>query len=143
MTDASLRRINISYGLLAGQIGTLTRSFYDRLFEAMPHVRPLFRLDIDLQSQHLAAALALIVRNLRDFDLLEEPLMDLGAGHARVGVRPEHYPVLCRTMIATLRDGSGSAWSAELEADWTELLARVSRIMMNGALRVVTSPSKS
>jgi nitric oxide dioxygenase len=83
--------------------------------------------------------LALIVRNLRDLDLLEEPLMELGAGHAQVGVRPEHYPVLCRTMVETLRDGSGSAWSSDLEADWTELLARVSRIMMNGALRHAAS----
>ena len=139
MTQASLQRITTNYEALAGRIGSLTRTFYDRLFQAMPHVRPLFRLDIDLQSQHLAAALALIVRNLRDMDLLEEPLMELGAGHARVGVRPEHYPVLCRTMVATLRDGSAGAWSPELEADWTELLARVSRIMMNGALRVVAS----
>src|SRR6188508_1743378 len=119
MTQASLRRVTANYEALAGQIATLTRSFYDRLFLAMPHVRPLFRLDIDSQSQHLAAALALIVRNLRDMDLLEEPLMELGAGHARVGVRPEHYPVLCRTMIEALRDGSGESWSSELEADWT------------------------
>ena len=139
MTETSLRRVTANYESLAGQIGRLTRSFYDRLFEAMPHVRPLFRLDIDLQSQHLAAALALIVRNLRDLDLLEEPLMELGAGHARVGVRPEHYPVLCRTMVQALRDGSGETWSPELEADWTELLARVSRIMMSGALRHAAS----
>ena len=139
MTETSLQRVTANYEALAGHIRKLTRSFYDRLFEAMPHVRALFRLDIDLQSQHLAAALALIVRNLRDLDLLEEPLMELGAGHARVGVRPEHYPVLCRTMVQTLRDGSGGTWSPELDADWTELLARVSRIMMAGATRHAAS----
>ena len=139
MTEASLHRVTTNYETLAGHIGKLTRAFYDRLFQAMPHVRPLFRIDIDVQSQHLAAALALIVRNLRDLDLLEEPLMELGAGHAHVGVRPEHYPVLCRTMVETLRDGSDGAWSSELEADWTELLARVSHIMMAGALRHAAS----
>ena len=139
MTESSLQRVTTNYQALAGHMGKLTRTFYDRLFQALPQVRPLFRLDIDLQSQHLAAALALIVHNLRDLDLLEEPLMDLGAGHAHVGVRPEHYPVLCRTMVEALRDGSGGAWSVELEADWTELLARVSRIMLAGALRRAAS----
>jgi len=137
MNEASLTRITESYEMLASQMPALTAAFYEQLFKALPEVRPLFRIDIDLQSQHLAAALALIVRNLRSLDVLEQPLMELGAGHSRVGVRPEHYPVVCRTMLETLRDGAGSAWSDELQADWTYLLQRVSRVMMEGAIRDV------
>ena len=143
MNEKSLRRIAANYELLAHRMGDLTRSFYGHLFQRMPQVRPLFRLDMDVQSQHLAAALGLIVRNLRDLDVLEEPLMELGAGHAQAGVRPEHYPVLCRTMVQTLRDGSGTAWSSDLEADWTELLERISQIMMTGALRHTISSLRS
>src|SRR5262245_8135205 len=139
MTEASLQRIAKSYEILAGRMQALTQSFYRRRCEVLPGTRPLFRVDIEVQSQHLAAALALIVRNLRLLDVLEQPLMELGAGHARVGVRPEHYPVLCQTMVETLRDGSGDAWSRELQADWTEILNRVSRIMMDGALRDAAS----
>ena len=87
----------------------------------------------------MAAALALIVRNLRLLDALEQPLMDLGIGHAQVGVRPEHYPIVCRAMIETLREGSASSWSPELEADWTQALEAVSRIMMQGALSKAAS----
>src|SRR3954453_10769979 len=141
MTEASLQRIASNYELLAGQMQALTSSFYKRLFAAMPEVQPLFRIDIDLQSQHLAAALALILRNLRYLDALEQPLKDLGAGHAQVGVRPEHYPVVCRTMVDALRDGSGQSWSAELEADWTTVLELVSRIMMDGGLTAAVPAS--
>src|SRR5215510_2543344 len=102
MTEASLHRIAANYEMLAGRMQSLTASFYERLFKVLPESRPLFRIDIDIQSQHLAAALALIVRNLRMLDVLEQPLMDLGAGHARVGVRPEHYPIVCQTMVESL-----------------------------------------
>ena len=79
--------------------------------------------------------MALIVRNLQLLDALEQPLMELGAGHAKVGVRPEHYPVVCRTMIEALRDGSADNWSEDLEADWLAALEHVSRMMMAGALQ--------
>ena len=135
MNESAVQRLTANHALLAARMPQLTRSFYAHLFELAPQVRPLFRIDIDIQSQHLAASLALIVRNLRLMDVLEEPLMELGAGHAKVGVRPEHYPIVSRTMVQTLREGSGDAWSAELEADWTAVFDRVCRIMMQGAVR--------
>jgi hemoglobin-like flavoprotein len=134
MTEASRQRIANHYQTIAPRLHLLAQAFYDRLFTVLPEARPLFKIDIPLQSQHLAAALALIIHNLRFLDALEEPLKELGIHHARVGVRPEHYPILCRTMIQSLAEGSGDAWCAELHADWTELLAWVSRIMMDGAL---------
>src|SRR4051794_33125962 len=96
MNQASIQRLTNHYGVISGRMVELTQSFYDRLFQALPEVRPLFRIEIPIQSQHLAAALALIVRNLPVMDLLEEPLMELGMEHAQVGVRPEHYPVVVR-----------------------------------------------
>ena len=139
MNESAVQRIAANYALIADRMPQLTSSFYTRLFEIAPQVRPLFRIDIDVQSQHLAATLALIVRNLRLMDVLEESLMELGAGHAKVGVRPEHYPIVARTMVQTLRDGSGDAWSDQLEADWTAVFERVCRIMMQGAVRNASS----
>jgi hemoglobin-like flavoprotein len=135
MTQAQLQRIEASYEMLAGRMHSLTASFYERLFKVLPECRPLFRIDIDLQSQHLAAALALIVRNLRMLDVLEQPLMELGVHHTHVGVRPEHYPIVCQTMVQALADGAGEAWSPQLQADWTDVLELVSQLMLQGSLR--------
>ena len=139
MNQASLQRLAANYQILAPNMAALAERFYDRLFKALPEARPLFKIDIALQSQHLAAALALIVRNLTLLDALEQPLMELGVHHARVGVRPEHYPFVCRAMVQTLGEGSGEQWSRELEADWTAIFERISRIMMDGALAAATS----
>src|SRR3954454_5350701 len=69
MTEPSIQRLTNHYGVISGRMVELTQSFYDRLFQALPEVRPLFRIEIPIQSQHLAAALALIVRNLPVMDL--------------------------------------------------------------------------
>src|SRR5436305_9177366 len=92
MTTASLHRIQQSYQLLIPQIAELTERFYARLFADHPETRRLFTRDMAAQRRHLAAALALVVRNLKMLDALEQPLRELGAHHAAMGVRPEHYP---------------------------------------------------
>src|SRR4051812_29390424 len=68
MNDASLQRLTANYELLAERMPALAERFYDRLFTVLPDARPMFKIDIALQSQHLSAALALIVRNLRMMD---------------------------------------------------------------------------
>ncbi len=135
MTKATIQRLTEHYELICGRMVELTQSFYDRLFKAAPELRPLFQIEIPIQSQHLAAALALIVRNLPALDLLEEPLMELGMQHAQVGVRPEQYPIVVQKMVEALQAGSGDAWTDDLHADWTGVLDRVGQIMLQGALR--------
>jgi hemoglobin-like flavoprotein len=87
---------------------------------------------MERQRGHLAAALSLIVRNLSILGALERPLGDLGAAHARVGVRREHYPVVCDAMLATLAEALPDLWTPELAADWAGLLSTVAGYMVAG-----------
>ena len=134
MTQASMSRLRESFRSLAPQFGYVVGRFYERLFAADPSTRELFRIDMVTQAGHLSAALALIVRNLSMLDALEGPLMELGAAHARVGVRPEHYPVACEALLASIGEAAGGDWSAELSADWRALLDRVAGQMLAGTL---------
>jgi len=134
MTTASLERIRNSFELLAPRIASMTVTFYDTLFEGRPDVRALFKVNMDIQRQHLAAALALIVRNLAMLDALQEPIRQLGRDHARVGVRPEHYPMVRDAMLHAIGEAIGPAWTAELAADWRALLEEISAVMLSGTL---------
>jgi len=127
-------RILRSYESLLPHMSDLTRAFYDRLFEVRPDTRALFRIDMELQRQHLAALLAVIVRNLRMLDAIEDSLRELGAQHARVGVRPEHYPVVRDAMLHAFARTVPQAWNSSLEADWRRLLEIISNQMLAGAL---------
>jgi hemoglobin-like flavoprotein len=126
-------RILSSYQLMGSRTTEMTRVFYDRLFELRPETRSLFTIDMEMQRQHLAASLALIVRNLRTLDVLEESLRELGANHARVGVRPEHYPLVRDCMLFAFAETLGDAWTNELRDDWTRLLDVIASHMLAGA----------
>src|SRR5215208_1048187 len=134
MTDESIHRIHRSFVLLSTQMEQVTRGFYARLFEARPDVRPLFQVDLDAQRQHLAAALALVVRNLPMLDALEGALAQLGAGHAAVGVLPEHYPPVRDAMLGSISAALSRTgdWTAELGDDWRRLIDRISTLMLRG-----------
>jgi hemoglobin-like flavoprotein len=133
MTAASIDRIRTSYRRLSPHADHVTSVFYDRLFAARPETRALFSGDMNVQRKHFAAALAMVVRNLGMLDMLEQPLRDLGAAHARAGVRPEHYPAMCDAIIAALADTAGDGWTDELAADWRLLLEAVARHMLAGS----------
>jgi hemoglobin-like flavoprotein len=134
MTTASLERIRGSFDLLSPHLDGMTRRFYSQLFTARPETRQLFKIEMDVQRQHLAAALALIVKNLAMFDALEEPLQELGAQHAAVGVRPEHYPFVRDAMLDAIGEVLGPAWTPQLASDWRALIEAIGAHMLAGTL---------
>ena len=129
----SFKRIQESHATLAGRMDEVSRVFYANLFRQHPEVRGLFPSDMVKLHGHLAAAVSLICRNLRNFEALEHPLMELGAQQVGFGARPEHYPVVCVTLVEALREVAGENWNAQLELDWTELWDRVTQLMIRGA----------
>jgi hemoglobin-like flavoprotein len=137
MTSIAISRIEASFDLLSPRIDEMTRVFYDRLFALRPETRALFNVDMSVQRQHMAAALAVIARNLRMLDAVMVPLRELGAGHAKVGVRPEHYPPVREAMLEALSHAVGDDWTPDLAHDWQRLLDLVCNAMLEGASQAV------
>jgi len=121
----------------------MVADFYRRLFEKAPDVRKLFSSDMTKQEAHLMAALATIAKNVDQMDVLEEPLMHLGAIHIQYGARPEHYPVVCDCLLEAVRNAAGAAWNDPLERDWSVALSMVCEAMLKGVLRAVAEQSRN
>jgi hemoglobin-like flavoprotein len=136
MTTESAHRIRASFSLLGPQMPRVTREFYRRLFMARPDVRALFGPDMIAQEKHVAAAVALIVRNLTMLDALAGTFQQLGAEHARAGVRPEHYPAVRDALIDSMSAALTDAWNAPLAEDWRNLLDQIATYMLQGGLSV-------
>jgi hemoglobin-like flavoprotein len=146
MNDQAIERILASYEQIAPRVDDMVAGFYRRLFDACPEARPLFKKDMALQRQHLAATLAILVRNLPFLDVLEEPFMELGVQHVLFGARPEQYPVVRDSLLASLAESIGKNFTPEVEKDWTGLLDHVVAVMLKGAtlhaLKIATRPSQ-
>ena len=127
-----------SFDLVAPQGDALMRTFYDRLFERAPAVRPLFeRVDMDRQRQALLNMLVVLRESLRDLDDIAPDLEDLGARHVGYGAEPEHYPVVGEVLIGSMSEVAGDAWKPEYTDAWNEAFAVVQNVMLSGASATV------
>jgi hemoglobin-like flavoprotein len=123
-----------SFDLVAPQGDELMRTFYDKLFEAAPSVRPLFaNVDMERQRQALLNMLLVLRESLRDLEDIVPDLEELGARHVAYGAQPEHYPVVGEVLIGAMAQVAGDAWKTEYTSAWQEAYQVVQDVMVAGA----------
>lgn len=116
------------------------RCFYERLFEAAPHLRPLFKGDLREQSHKLMATLEFIARHLGRLDEVAPRIVALGARHQSYGALEAHYAVVGRVLIGTLEHLLGPAFTAAHRAAWSEAYAVLAALMQAGAMGTDAEP---
>ena len=132
MTPESIARLRTSFAHVSAQPRALASRFYEELFAAAPRLRTLFPVDLTSLQGHFEAALALVIRNLEDITVLQEPLRELGVQHVGWGATPEDY-LLVRDALVRAIKASSAAWSDELEADWRRAITAIAVPMLQGA----------
>jgi hemoglobin-like flavoprotein len=98
----------------------------------VPSLRPLFPPDLTSLQGHFEAAIAFVVRNLDEMNVLQGSLRDLGAQHVHWGARPEDYVTAREALIAAIR-GLSAHWDATLESDWRSAITAIVVPMLKGA----------
>ena len=123
-----------SFDLVAPHGDQLMTTFYDRLFETAPAVKPLFEhVDMDRQRQALLNMLVVLRESLRDLEDIAPDLEDLGARHVEYGAVADHYPVVGQVLIGAMADVAGDDWKPEYTAAWEEAYGVVQQVMLSGA----------
>lgn len=133
LSEASVDRIQSSFELLAPKGNALVDRFYAKLFETAPAVRALFPADMTEQKKKLLQTLGVAVGALRKPEELTPTLRQLGARHVGYGAEDAHYPVVRDTLLDTMAELAGDAFTSELRADWTAALNFVAEEMIAGA----------
>ena len=127
-------KLEESFDLVAPQGDELIRTFYDRLFETAPGVKPLFAsVDMERQRQALLNMLLVLRESLRDLDDIVPDLEDLGTRHVGYGAQPEHYPVVGKVLIGAMAEVAGDKWTDDYTAAWEEAYGVVQQVMLSGA----------
>ena len=113
----------------------VTDQFYARLFDTAPHLRPLFRGDIDEQKKKFISTLAVIVGSLDQIEIVLPMVDSLGRNHAAYGVDPESYAIVGEAMFQAMESGLGERWTPEVAAAWSKAYAALAKRMIEAAYR--------
>lgn len=112
---------------LAKEAGLL---FYNKLFEAAPSIRHLFKPDISEQANKLVMILGYVVSKLNHMEELLPEVHKLGARHNRYGTEPAHYELVGQCLLATLKEGLGQQWNAEIQDAWITAYNTLKNVMI-------------
>jgi hemoglobin-like flavoprotein len=116
----------------------LTTAFFERLFATAPEVRELLPADLTEHVDHVDAAIAIVIRNLGDLQVLARPLEELGAEHVRWGVGPDRLAAAHAVLLDAVRTLAGERWSRLDERDWSAAFAALLAPMIRGASLALT-----
>jgi eukaryotic-like serine/threonine-protein kinase len=121
-----------SLGRLGAHVDEVYRSVYALLFEKAPALRPLFPEDLSQQRAKLAAALQLIVQNLRCPEHIVTTLEELGERHVGYGAREEHLATLGEALLAALELHDPMPWDELTRRAWQDAYAAIGLAMRRG-----------
>ncbi|MGZ3455882.1 MAG: globin domain-containing protein [Polyangiales bacterium] len=112
----------------------ITKRFYEILFERHPGARPLFSRNApERQQKMLQDAIVAVVDHLEDATWLKDTLGALGRKHIDYGVTREMYGWVGGSLLATLAEIAGDAWTLEVAGAWTEAYGAITALMLAGA----------
>jgi methyl-accepting chemotaxis protein len=135
MEQQTIDLVQASWAKVLPISATAGARFYRNLFEADPSLRVLFKGDIDAQAAKLMQMIGTAVGKLGDLDSLVPVLRQLGERHAGYGVHPNHYQVVGSSLLKTLEQGLGPAFTPATKEAWTAAYAVMSKVMIDAAAR--------
>lgn len=124
--------LETTFAALAPQADALVKRFYEELFKRYPDVKPMFKNTTPAkQRKKLVAALAFVVKNLRNPDGLVSVLQEMGERHEAYGAEPAHYTAVADTLLDVMAEFAGELWTPEVKNAWQGALNAVATTMIN------------
>jgi nitric oxide dioxygenase len=133
MTPEQVTLVQQTFALVVPVADEAAETFYGRLFNVAPAVKPLFHGDMAKQRRKLMASLAVVVRGLSDLPSILPAASALAKRHVNYGAKPEHYPVVGEALLWTLARALGPRWTPAVASAWTAAYTTLSEFMIEAA----------
>lgn len=133
LDQATRQQIKATAPVLREHGVTLTKHFYARMFQHNPELRQVFNQghqQAGSQQQALAMAVAAYAEHIDDPSVLAPVLTRVANKHASLGIRAEHYPVVGRHLLASIREVLGEAATDELIAAWALAYGQLAGVLI-------------
>lgn len=111
----------------------LTTHFYNRMFTHNPELKNIFNANnqqTGKQQTALAMAVLAYAENIEDPSVLLPVVNKVGHKHVSLGIRPEHYAIVGKHLIASIQEVLGDGASPALLQAWTKAYDQLAKIFV-------------
>ena len=111
----------------------LTRHFYARMFKHNPELKHVFNQGHQAggeQQQALAGAVAAYAEHIDDPSVLMPVVTRIVHKHVSLGIRPEHYQIVGKHLLASISEVLGEAATEELVAAWAAAYGQLADLLI-------------
>ncbi len=110
----------------------LTKHFYIRMFTHNPELKNMFNMgnqESGKQQTALALAVLAYAENIANPGVLMPVVDRIGHKHVSLDIRPEHYQIVGRHLIASIQEVLGEAATDEIIDAWTVAYQQLADLM--------------
>lgn len=111
----------------------LTGHFYQRMFKHNPELKNVFNMgNQQNQKQQMSLALAILAyaENIENPSVLSEAVTKIGHKHKSLDIRPEHYAIVGKHLLASIQEVLGEKATPELLEAWSLAYNQLAAIMI-------------
>lgn len=113
---------------------SITRTFYQNMFEAHPELKNLFNMGNQasgVQQQSLASAVFAYAANVDNAAALAPVVSRIVHKHVSVGITAEHYPIVGRHLLGAIQEVLGDAATPALLDAWGEAYGELAAALID------------
>ncbi|MCC3157359.1 NO-inducible flavohemoprotein [Hymenobacter sp. 15J16-1T3B] len=132
MTPDQQALVSATVGVLKEHGVALTTHFYRRMFEHNPELKNVFNMGNQQNGkQQMALALAVLAyaEHIADPSVLLPAVTKIGHKHVSLDIRPEHYAIVGRHLLASIGEVLGAAATPELLDAWAAAYGELAALM--------------
>jgi nitric oxide dioxygenase len=132
MTTEQKQLISATVPVLRENGILLTKHFYNRMFTHNPELKNMFNMgnqQSGKQQTALAMAVLAYAENIANPGVLMPVVDRIGHKHVSLDIRPEHYQIVGRHLIASIKEVLGEAATPEIVDAWTAAYVQLADLM--------------
>ena len=120
----------------------ITTKFYKNMFEKNPEVKSLFNMDKQEsgeQPKALAMSILAAAQNIDNLEATMPVVKKIGAVHCNANVKAEHYPIVGKHLLSTIKEVLGDAATDEVLEAWGKTYEVLAKVFINTEKEIYSS----
>ena len=133
LTKQQIELVKATVPVLREHGVALTSHFYKRMLSHNPELMQVFNMGhqrAGFQQQALAGAVLAYAENIENLPALLGAVAHIANKHVSVGIRAEHYPIVGKHLIASIKEVLGDAATPELIDAWTASYIQLADVLI-------------